>query len=95
MINGEVHKRCPRRPILDDPDFYVELFWLYQQKEKGYLIDEGGLDSQPNKLIQAFKLMDYTLNTCAKAKEEQDRSKKRRQAAMIGASGGAAKRRKK
>lgn len=94
MINGEVHRRCPRRPILDDPEWFVEVFWLYRQKEKGYLGSEGGLDDQPNKLVQAFQVIDHTVNICTQAKEEQDKAKKRRRALTAGAKQGTGKRRK-
>ena len=94
VINGEIHQRCPRRPILEDPAWYAEVFWLYRQKEKGYLVDEGGLDSQPNKLIQAFRVIDQTINICVQAKDEQEKSKKRRRALTAGATQGNRKRRK-
>jgi len=78
VISGQVHMRCPRRPILEDPRTFQELFWLYRQKEKGYLTNTGGLDDQPAGLMQAFRIIDAALaNVAAHKKDEQDRKTKR------------------
>jgi hypothetical protein len=83
-IEGEVHLRCPRRPILDDPAFYRELFWLYRQKEKGYLVNHGGLDDLPTFLADAFRVIDATLSRIEAHKKDEAARKKRRAALTSG-----------
>ncbi len=73
-----VHRRCPRRPILEDPALFQELFWLYRQKEKGYLVNAGGLEDQPAVLVECYRIIDATLaNIAAHQKDLDDRKKKR------------------
>lgn len=53
-IGGMTLPRCPRRPLLDDPAYFSQLFWQHQQFKKGMLPDEGSLLSQPGKLMDLF-----------------------------------------
>lgn len=93
-INGEVHKRCPRRPILDEPEFFQELFWLYRQKEKGYLVQTGGLDDQPSFLMEAFKVIDATLSKIEMHRREEQERKRRRAEIRKGVGGSKKSRRR-
>lgn len=86
-LAGEIHKRCPRRPILDDPSFYQEVFWLYRQMEKGYLVEDGGLNDQPSFLVDAFKVIDATLARIEAHRKEGEDRKRRRAAVKQGAGG--------
>lgn len=87
VISGEVHKRCPRRPILDDPGYYQELFWLYRQKERGYLVNSGGLHDQPALLVESFRIMDATLARVAAHRKDEENRKKKRVALKTGQGG--------
>lgn len=80
IINGVTHRRCPRRPILDDPEHYKEMFWLYRQKEKGYLTDDGGLMGQANYVVESFKVIDDALARVAAEQKAKDELKRKRAA---------------
>ena len=91
VLNGEEHVRCPRRPILDDPGHYSEVFWNFQQKDKGFLPDGGAMNDQANYMIQAFRVIDDTLGSIERHKKEREKSKSRRQATKNMARGGRGK----
>jgi hypothetical protein len=76
-IDDEEMRRCPRRPILDDPDFYVEFFWLYQNYKRGVLPEDGGINSQPVKLVELFKVTDQALALCERERERRDKVSKK------------------
>lgn len=71
-LDGEEQTTCPRRPILDDPALYEELFWLYRSYAKGMLPEEGSILSQPAKLVQAISIMDLTLDGVNAHKRETE-----------------------
>ncbi|AHC30449.1 hypothetical protein CC53_gp032 [Rhizobium phage vB_RleS_L338C] len=73
-----VLKRCPRRPLLDDPQFFSELFWGHQQFKKGILPEEGGLLSQPAKLMQLYFVIDRTRNLCERELEKKRQAEQAR-----------------
>ncbi len=91
VLDGEEHVRCPRRPILDDPGRYAEVFWTFQQKDKGFLPDDGALNDQANLLIQSFRVIDDTLGSIERHKRERGKSKSRRQATKNMSRGGKGK----
>jgi hypothetical protein len=72
-----VLERCPRRPLLDNPGWYSELFWLYANWSKGILPDGGTLNTNPSKLMDAIRIMD---DAKAAATSERDQREQRRQA---------------
>lgn len=78
ILDGEELKRCPRRPILEGPEFYGDLFWLYRSYQKGFLPEEGNLHSQPAALMEMFRIIDRTLDTCEQARREKEAKRKRR-----------------
>jgi hypothetical protein len=79
-IAGVEQRRCPRRPILDDPELYSSLFWLYRNAQRGIMVEPGGLQDQPHALTRAFKEIDVAKAHVDKAKEESDARKRRRTA---------------
>lgn len=90
VLDGEELERCPRRPILDDPQFYGEFFRLYRAYQKGLLPEEGALNSQPYKLMEFFTITDLTLELCAAHRRETEAKKAargRRARAMPGVGG--------
>jgi hypothetical protein len=69
---------CPRRPILDDPKFYNDVFGKYRAYQKGHLYDEGSLGSQPTLLLECFYIVDQTLDVVEDFRREQDAKKRKR-----------------
>lgn len=63
-IDGVLHYRCPRRPILEQPGEFGSLFWLFQQFERGVLPEDGGILSQPEKMMQQFRFMQSVVSEC-------------------------------
>lgn len=77
-LEGEKMLRCPRRPILDDPAFYGEVFGLYRNFQKGFLYDEGSLGSQPAVVVDCFQVLEQTLGLVDDYRQEQAAKKKAR-----------------
>jgi hypothetical protein len=69
---------CPRRPILDDPVFYGELFWSFRNFQKGHFYDEGATGSQPAALVDSFRVMEQTLDLIENHRREQDAKRRAR-----------------
>ncbi len=80
VIDGEEQRRCPRRPILEDPEYYSDIFYLYRKSEAGYLPEDGGLNNQPAKLMELFREIETTRYTIGQHKEEKEAAKRRRNA---------------
>lgn len=91
IIGGEEFHRCPRSPLLEDPEYFSEVFWGHQQFKKGMLPEEGALLSQPAKLMELYFTIDRTRNWCEREKEKRQKAdaaraakKKHRQRAVPG-----------
>lgn len=69
---------CPRRPILDEPRFYTELFGRYRAYQKGLFYDEGAIGSQPTLLVDCFEVMEQTLDLVETFRREQEAKKRAR-----------------
>ena len=80
IIDGEEQRRCPRRPILEDPGYYADIFYLYRQSKAGYLSEDGGLSNQPAKLMELFREIETAQYKIEQHKEEQEAAKRRRRA---------------
>ncbi len=78
VIHGVEQRRCPRRPILENPAAFSELFWLYRNYKAGYLPEAGGLDDQPAKLMKSLRVIDAAVSETEKFKEEQESKQQRR-----------------
>jgi len=83
-IDGDALTRCPRRPLLDKPQRFGYLFWLYRQKEKGYLPERGGLNDQPAKYLAYMGIIDRALDFCTSEKQKKEERQRRRDAALKG-----------
>lgn len=66
---------------------FQELFWLYRQKEKGYLMNVGGLEDQPAVLLECYRIIDATLANIAAHQRDLDDRKKKRAAMKSGQAG--------
>jgi hypothetical protein len=65
-IDGEAITQCPRRFIMDEPELTTNLFWLYRRYDKALLPEDGGLWSQPHKLMQALRVMEAAFSKVEK-----------------------------
>lgn len=74
-MDGEPILRCPRRLIKEEPPLAIDLFWYYRRYDKGLLSEDGGLQSQPHKLMTAMRIMEAAFSTV----DEEDRKKRDRQ----------------
>jgi hypothetical protein len=77
VFGGERLPRCPRRPLLDNPRGFDEVFWLYQNYGRGILPYGQALYDNPHKLVRMFKLIDAAKS---EANAEQDRKERKREA---------------
>lgn len=76
-IDGFLLARCPKRPILDDPVGFSDLFWHYGQMQKGYLPEKGGLNDQPAKFMQYMRIIDRALDYCRSEQDRREEAKRR------------------
>lgn len=49
--------RCPRRPVLEEPELWTELLAALFDFENGRLPEDGGVQSQPHWLMTALRIM--------------------------------------
>jgi hypothetical protein len=77
-LDGDVMLRCPRRPLLENPYHWKNMFWIYRNYDRGILPEEGALFSQPHKLLELLDVLE-TAKSSAQA-EQQERDMKRTQA---------------
>jgi hypothetical protein len=76
-MDGEKQLRCPRRLLLDKPEFVTEIWWLYSKYVEGILPEHGGLYDQPAKFLAVMRVLD---SARAAADSEKDQQEQRRQA---------------
>jgi hypothetical protein len=70
VLDGEEIKRCPRRPILDNPGYFTSVFTAYKAYIRGYLPDSGSMEDQGYRFTVAMAIVD---NAVAEAQAETDR----------------------
>lgn len=87
-IDGEVFKRCPRLPLLRNPELYSELFWLYSNYKRGILPDSGALYDQSAKYIFLMRYIESVLSECEAYKAEEITKKEEKQRRHNSATGG-------
>lgn len=78
FIDGQELWRCPRRPFLEETGLYSQLFWFYKQFLNGFLPEDGGLNSQPNKLMEAFHIIANAVADGEREKKEMERRRQNR-----------------
>jgi hypothetical protein len=49
--------------------------WLYNQWQKGFLPEEGGIQSQPYKLVESIRTIDTAIGAVREHEEEMERRK--------------------
>lgn len=75
IFDGEPIMRCPRRPVLDDPEGIATALWSWQDRERGFLPNPGGIGDQPAKLVQAWRVIDNATSKTRETKLEQSRAR--------------------
>jgi len=76
-FDGRELRRCPRRPYLDAPEWFNEVFRAYQWLQKGYFPSPGTWADQPAKLIDLVEVIDRA-NASADAHERKEADEKAR-----------------
>lgn len=87
LPGGIVTKRCPRRPLLDDPELFSEVFWSHQLFKRGILPEDGGLLNQPGKLVEMWNQIDRARNTADWEREKARKAVEARKAKKVRRSG--------
>lgn len=72
---GELSDVCVARPWLDDSHIYGYIFQRYNGYKRGFLPDEGGLNSQPCKLVAMFSVIEEAMVDCDKERDRRKRAK--------------------
>jgi hypothetical protein len=74
------HKRCPRRPILEDPRWWATIVTALNNYEGGFLPHDGGMNAQNAMFSDVIyftkQYLDYYANV-ASGNEETTRTKAR------------------
>lgn len=73
VIDDEPLLRCPRRPFLEEPAFFNELLWSFGRYKEGHLPEDGGLRSQPYRLIELFRVIEVGNFEADQALKEKDK----------------------
>jgi hypothetical protein len=80
-------KRCPRRPYLDEPEWYNQLFEAYSWREKGFLPGAGTWRDQDHRFVTACNIIDRA-HSDASDEERAIQDAKRAQADRASKHGG-------
>lgn len=80
--DGVNHKRCPRRPILENVRWFNTIINAYNAYKNGFLPHEGGMQWQAAKFASIMTIVDATVHDC----DEQLREIEQRRA-NVNASG--------
>ena len=75
IMDGEELKRCPRRPLLDEPEGYGQLFWLYGQALDGKLPEPGGIYDQSARTMECFRVIAMAISLCDEEKARRSKKK--------------------
>lgn len=80
IFDGEEIKRCPKRPFLENPVYFNDLYMIHHWVGKGYLPDPGTYEDQGAKLPVLLYIIDAALSEAdetiaAKHRAAQDHAK--------------------
>lgn len=76
-IDDEILYTCIRRPLLDRPGWFNEIFTMYKMYKNGFLPNEGSYLAQPPTFLQMVNIVDVTLSDCEDIEEEENKRKER------------------
>lgn len=88
VFDGEETRRCPRRPVFEDPELFLLAFEHYGHYMKGFLPDEGSLQSQGNRFVRYVSIIREASSEAQAAREEQEKVRANRKAALAQSGGG-------
>ncbi|SNS83854.1 MULTISPECIES: hypothetical protein [unclassified Azospirillum] len=57
-FDGEEARRCPKRPLLDQPEALAAVFTAYRWFTKGHLIESGSWIDQPAVYCDLMQIID-------------------------------------
>lgn len=86
-FDGERVLRCPRKPWLDNTEWYNQLFEAYSWREKGFLPGPGTWRDQDHRFVTACNVIDKAHND-ASDEERSVQEAKRAQADRASKQGG-------
>lgn len=74
-LDGEKLTRCPKRPLLDEPELYADTFWYYQLYKEGHLPESTSLGflGQSNVFVQSCRVIDAAMADLREEKKERQR----------------------
>lgn len=71
-FDGEIIKRCPNRPFLDDPELVSLAFTYYNWYKKGHFPEEGTWLDQPAAFVDLVSYMDICVRDAEEQKRKED-----------------------
>lgn len=77
-FDGQELKRCPRRPLLDETDYFDNIFDVYSWYKQGHLPEEGTWRDQPAKFCSTMRAMERAFNEADDEKRAREESKRNR-----------------
>jgi hypothetical protein len=63
--------RCIKRPVYENPEWFSEILTTYRAYQKGFLPNEGALNSQPKGFLQMVNIVDDALNSVHEIRRNQ------------------------
>ena len=86
-FDGERVKRCPRKPFLDNPEWFGQIFEAFSWREKGFLPNPGTWRDQDHRFVLACSIIDRA-NQDASDDERKAQEAKQAQASRAAKHGG-------
>lgn len=80
-LDGVEIFRCPRRPLLDDPQFFNLIFSTYRHYKDGFLPVSGGILDQAPKMMRAMSAMSTVLEELREEASVKARAKAKKKPA--------------
>lgn len=74
-FDGERSPRCPRRPLLEEPDYYASIFEAYRHYMKGYFPDPGSLQMQAHRYVTLMRVVEQAVEEAEKDRDRRENSK--------------------
>lgn len=73
-IDGETLTRCPRRPLLDYPALFTDVFGIYSWYKRGFLPDTGSILDQAAAFVQMVEVTERAVADAQALKEKRQRA---------------------
>lgn len=74
-MDGEVLTRCPRRPMLDYPALFADVFSVYSWYKRGGFPDKGTYLDQAAAFVQVVEIIEQAIAEAKAAKEKIEATK--------------------